>query len=595
MNDINDNLAKQAQQILHFCGMVRYVCLNNEASRLSMLLKTRGVMAASIKNFNYRKKITQRFKKCDTVIAEFSSENLKAATAHFVRSLGNFAPPNVIAIVRFDEPGSDRHHIEQQCNDSFLRGKFHRHPLSAFTPDQSEQYLILAFVRLPVRIRALNLKNRAQVIPTDLLRNDNARCRSVSMLICELCNHIPEQISVVVAGEFSGSAACLIAHKKPLKRILEIHTDRSSFDYFNLSYPKMSLYKPLSRILTFKQVKIGFDFFVLFIDRLTEIEKKENVLLLDKLQTAGKLGIFINIREFYSKGSIREDWNRFAAFLSRFMLQIDVCWGYPSGFKARTEKIPTPIPSSAAKKLLDYERIMLVAIKIPMLTHPEEDRIARSLIFEGFRIRTPSLLKKHALSVLKSSAPLSISEGAALCVLTYLHIRESRITDIQHKISHPVRRKIMAFLQNNTPENKHILRWLISLSYAFAIYHHEAGRYNRAKKYFTQCTSYDASKVESQIFSKPILSHINLAKYSLGRRDFAKAKSHFKVGLSLANAALKGEWYTHPALDEPPNRFGIAEIGDLAILASKCANGLNMIELHKASPGEAWAIIEGSN
>ncbi|GAA4926527.1 hypothetical protein [Mucilaginibacter defluvii] len=555
---INRKKPQLIAKLLSCCGITRYICFD-EASALVRGLRDQGVIAIS-----YQSPLPNSDVPC-VFVFDCSDAKTNSCLEKAIQ-LSKLSKVSHIAFLNFYSLNTE-HFFKKMFNAGF-----EIHP-SSFYFDGDEVVDAIIFSKLP------DVHYKKSYLVKDSPDGEFTTPKLHKHVIDVGKTLISDFSTMIVSGDMVGTLAYSLSCEVLGDNIIEIHRKDSSKEYFESKYPKKNIIR--TSFLEFDSdeymEKVDFGLHVTSYPASSDSEIIKKVI--SCLMAGKRLSIIIKIEgiESLSSKDLQEDLKS----ISQGHLQLD--------------KIDRIDPAS---KFIICHFLKCVNLDsnytsptLPMgLSHPE---VLNSMILFGKRFATPAVLNKHALEVLFVSRHLSAQEGAALCVLLYRFIE---LLKKGYKLSDnadAIILRITKFLEKAPIDNRSVLRWLISLSYAYGLYLHYSGDFELAEQYYLKCTTFDPLIVNPQMSSKTLLAYVSLGRYALARNDVKKAKQIFRAGLDLTEKAVKSNWVILMGnrLDRP-NRFGLPELTNVLNLGAKCADALNVLSIEDADQGLIWKIID---
>lgn len=187
----------------------------------------------------------------------------------------------------------------------------------------------------------------------------------------------------------------------------------------------------------------------------------------------------------------------------------------------------------------------------------ENPRILYGIVGMDCRIRDRAGLIRECENVLASSRPFGPDAGAALCVLSYaisgFAVDDGRVND---------------FIERED-EDRHSLRWRISLCFVMAENLLADGRRGDAEAAYHRCLSLDAAKFHPSIMTKQMAAVIRLCEMAAARGDLQSLRQVAEVGVELGRKVVgvdSDDWFGKEA-----KFFYFGECGEIVTAAARVA------------------------
>jgi hypothetical protein len=558
-----------ATQLLRCCGASNYVCFDHVPNSVLIALRHKGVQALTFGEANLNPGIHNVFVYSYRDVGQ--EGNLMKA----------FEMPlfTNVSYIAFIESGAITDGLPiifgTAAYDRMINAGFHIHPKSALLASDKYQGSVV-FVRSELPENAFCLHRE------DIFRQRFQSGYFHLKMVRTCFRYVIDYSTTIISGKFVGALGYSLRTETLSETIVEVHQDASSRDYFNAFYPTV----PNQRT-TVKEIDIDrYMGTASLCIHVVSTSLSEELPIIDKLILCLSMGARLVVivcadspdQDKLSKKMIRQYLH--LAFGDR--LKIDF---------VKSVKTGMPYTLCFAIKTMNLNTKVLAGSQPMGLSHPW---ISHSMISLGRRFSNSNVLEHHALEVLVASERLSAQEGAALCVVIYRYMDYVKLDRDLPPSASNIFTHAEYYLNNAPSKDRSTLRWLISMSYAYASFLHISGNFIKAEKYYLQCITLDPLMVNPQMSSKTLLSYICLGRYSLVRRDKRQAKQRFQEGLMLARRAIGGDWQTLMGNDaERPHRFGMPELGNVINLGANCADALNVLSLEYVDLGLIWSIIEG--
>lgn len=203
------------------------------------------------------------------------------------------------------------------------------------------------------------------------------------------------------------------------------------------------------------------------------------------------------------------------------------------------------------------------------------------------RIRSSSLLTKECFRTLGQANPDSADYGAALCVIVYQQI-SGRVDP------RAMGDEVAAYLRL-TPQNRHVLRWQISLAFASALLNLRLGRLDQARDLFAFCVDKDALVSCIHLATKTTEAYFWLGWLAFCRDDVTNAHKWWLAGVQFGRRLMTQDLRAVLINPEWPNLFGYGDglrelIYSLENVA-KCANGIHVLRRDSGVTSAAWEDV----
>ena len=205
----------------------------------------------------------------------------------------------------------------------------------------------------------------------------------------------------------------------------------------------------------------------------------------------------------------------------------------------------------------------------------ENPWLIRGIVNIGWRNRNSRQRIELAQRVLAVSSANSPDAGAALCVLAYA-LLESPDRPTPSSV-HPLVVKIDAYVALNDP-NPQCRRWAISLMYVRSLLWQAIGELEKAIDSFRNCADQDVLVYSPLLATKTVDACRLAGVLSFQAGNNQGAKEFWTHGISLSELALKGCWKEIYGDIEHPFTFGLRESAQILDTASRCADGLHLLE-----------------
>jgi SAM-dependent methyltransferase len=313
------------------------------------------------------------------------------------------------------------------------------------------------------------------------------------------------------------------------------------------------------------------------------------------------------------------DWATLEQALKQhFLVEMRYAQSAPGGFKLTSA--PRSLQPVELNSDVDSEWLIAVACRNPQETantaeykHPafqasfeqsgasvvdiahayDNPYLYRPMVQMGERIHNDLQLATLAHSVITSARPDSADRGAAICVFGY-QVLEHR----EMQIAPTVLRLICDYLtattpyQENDPENRHVSRWRISLTFLAGRICEWTGDRRSAAVWYRAVTESPWQAFSPLLATKAVAASFFEARIHLAEADEAAAKSCFARGLDQALSAIKGNLNEVVGNPEQPIPFGLTELAEIIDMGSQCANALVNLPLWTRSPGLFWTQVD---
>lgn len=249
-----------------------------------------------------------------------------------------------------------------------------------------------------------------------------------------------------------------------------------------------------------------------------------------------------------------------------------VCFlGIKSPILGRNKKntVREDIPDDKAFNLLSFNRDYLNPYLLP------------GMVTRGERINNPKELINIQLEILEKENNVSPDYGAAICGLIYSQINSRReLVDAAF-----IRTKVENFLSIRS-EEVHIVRWQISISYAFGLLNFLNREFKTASDFWKRCFYMDPSVFSPLLQTKVLDSALGLALIEL-ENDIEKSKAILLRSISLTEKIIKSSWLNVLGSSTSPLALGLAELAEVLDKASRNAYLLDVL---KHSPERAGLV-----
>jgi ubiquinone/menaquinone biosynthesis C-methylase UbiE len=211
--------------------------------------------------------------------------------------------------------------------------------------------------------------------------------------------------------------------------------------------------------------------------------------------------------------------------------------------------------------------------------------LVRAMVSIGQRATNPELLEETARRVCETARAGSADAGAGLCVLGYrmLERGSAAATEIDTLLD-----RIREY-HRCAEATAHAWRWRISNQYIAARLLLLTGRRAAAREAFLECAALDCLKFSPLLATKTVDALFQAGVIAACDGDRAAAASAWKKGLDEVQRVLTGSWVNIWGRPEQPLSFGLPEVAELADLASRCAQGLLLLDSAPVRPGFVWA------
>lgn len=210
--------------------------------------------------------------------------------------------------------------------------------------------------------------------------------------------------------------------------------------------------------------------------------------------------------------------------------------------------------------------------------------LVRSMVAIGMRASEPNLLEDLARRVLDGARPGSADAGAALCVQGYRLIEDPH-ADRAGILDHLARIAAYHDLADDSP---HGWRWRISNQYVAGRLHLALGQLDEARDAFLSCAAMDPMRFTPLLATKTVDALYRAGAIEAGRAQWPDVRQHWERALAETHRVLQGDWTNIWGRPGNPTSFGLQEVTQLLNLATRCANGLLMLERWPLRPGLAW-------
>jgi phage regulator Rha-like protein len=217
-------------------------------------------------------------------------------------------------------------------------------------------------------------------------------------------------------------------------------------------------------------------------------------------------------------------------------------------------------------------------------SHPA---IIPALTLISRRIKSPVVLEFLCSQVLGKVPPDSADYGAALCVLIYEQIAGRLGLDTLCD-------QTDAYL-GLTPQNTHVLRWQISISFAVALRNIHQGRFALAAGYLERCVRKDSLSACVHLSTKTTEAYFWLGWLSYTRADAESAERWWMAGLEFGRKLLASDLDQVLINERWPNLFdygdGLREFIYALENLAKCANGIHVLRRNGRAGEASWFEI----
>ena len=196
--------------------------------------------------------------------------------------------------------------------------------------------------------------------------------------------------------------------------------------------------------------------------------------------------------------------------------------------------------------------------------------LVRSLVTQGFRATSSTLLRELAGHVSNTAPSASPDAGAALCVEAYavLAAGETPSRQLIERLEVYCRRQEGA---------AHVERWRISNEYVLSRLLLAQGLIERAEQTFARCADRDCLRFGPLLATKTVDAAFWAGWLAFQRGDQAQARTRWVRGVQIARDAAGDSWTNVIGSVEDPLLFGLRELTTVMDLASRCASGLHAL------------------
>ena len=204
----------------------------------------------------------------------------------------------------------------------------------------------------------------------------------------------------------------------------------------------------------------------------------------------------------------------------------------------------------------------------------ENPWLVRSLVSIGLRTENRRLRERWAIETMRRAHVTSADYGAALCVLAYLALEGSIVTQQMEFIE-----AIDQYISIKLANNPNVLRWQVSLSYVRGVMELAHGRRDNAKQCFHRVIAFPVATYSPTLLTKPAEAAYQLGLLYAADGELDEAELVLRTSV---NELLKeiGKHLSSPYPALPPE-FELREIATaLTLIGRLAAAALNVKSLN---------------
>ena len=220
--------------------------------------------------------------------------------------------------------------------------------------------------------------------------------------------------------------------------------------------------------------------------------------------------------------------------------------------------------------------------------------IFSSLLLIGWRVNDKQVFLEYVQDLLNKADPASADAGAALCMLLYYVIENGGGVADEDTLIRRSRRYLKLI-----PNNPHILRWQISVSFALGKLGITRGNFRVACDHLRYCVGLDSMLSDYLAVSTKFTEAYFLLgwlHYVSGEAD--DAKKWWTAGIDFGSRMVKQPMSTMLINEEWPNLFdhgdGMREVIYALENVAKCANGLHILQRDHVGERPCWQEINNT-
>lgn len=470
---------------------------------------------------------------------------------------------------------------------------------------------------------------RERHLHMDMLRETGSRSNAHLLRYSLAANFIRPGDSVVDAGCGFGYGSYIIARSSPISNLLGFDSSSFAINYADEHYSRHNSTRFTAGVLPhcLEELADSSVDFIVCMETLEHVVEPEALLTqFYRILTPGGR-IAVSVPHDWSDAS-GQDPNPFhhqvytlQSLVSQISQHFDIelmlsqvadrvkdLKGSPGSFVPRPPSI-TEIDLDCGDDDLEAEWLLCVASKSPIAEKKEnfvlrafsqEEAIAsgntlnlsgyqnpwlfRSIVWRGMRTSNPKLRAKWAREILSTAEQHSADEGAALCVLAYIAL-EGRET-----LPEEIDKRIRNYIANSKSPDIAVLRWRVSLSFAYANVLLQRGENHLAERYLFSISSLNPEKFSVTLITKEAEAVRLLAVLAAGRGQLEEAHDVLRNGFERVYNKLISNLTART--EGAPAPFYFHEVGEVFSLLATMLGARRRLEECLFRPSTFYAEFQ---